>query len=558
MKTYIKGRWNARAACGLWSPGMAAALAISFMIMFFAPMEIYLNNQGEFWYDAWFLLPWCLLYFGVAFIGMALLFGLLWFLGDRVYDVGLGAAFLALTGCYVQGNFQVKNLPALDGSEFVLADYKSERIASGIIWGVLALLAVGLCIFLKKKAFRKIVGGVSLFLFLLLAVTVLTLFFTAEGYQKKDALTCVKDDQFEMSVDTNFIIFLLDAVDAGKFEEAMERHPEYRENMKDFTYYSNVMGGYPCTDCAVPLLLSGEWYENEEAFEDYVHHVYGEGEFFDELEQLGYGMSIYEEDLQLSESVIGDRYQNLVHTKLKLSDPILFAKRQMKMVGFKYMPWVCKQYCWFDAHQLWNQRAVDVDQEIFMWEDFVFYADLKAQSVTYTDQKQFKLIHLEGAHAPFRYNAAGERVHGSDYVSCIEASFTVFQAYLEKLRESGVYDNTVIAVMSDHGLGADEKVMAGRQHPVLLIKGIGEQHDSLQVLDTPVSHEDYVGAYQRLLSGDASDEVFVQWEGQQRERRYLLYHVTVREHMEEYVQTGHASDESTMQPTGRVFDYNKE
>ena len=556
MKTDWKNRWQARKNMGLFGAGTWVSLGLAFMLTVFAPLEIYLNNPDEFWYDAGMLLPWCLVYFAVAFGLSEAGFAVLFFLGDRWYDFGVAAYLTVFAGCYIQGNFLVKNLPALDGTELVLADYKSEITVSCVVWILVAAVVLGVCVKLGRERFRKVAGGVSLFVTLMLLLTIGTLFVTTAGYVRKDYLTSVKDNQFEMSRDANFVIFVLDAVDESKLEAVYARHPEYAEQLADFTWYTNVCGGYPCTDCAMPLMLSGEWYENEEPFQDYLHHVYGEGALFEELEQDGYAMSLYDADLQLSERVIGDRYQNMIHTKIYLYQPLLFAKRQMKMVGVKYAPWLLKQFCWFDAHQLWNQRVVDVDEDVFFWEDSLFYEDLQQQPVTYTDEKQFKMIHLEGAHAPFKYDADVNVVYDTDYASCIEASMTVFIEYLNKLKEAGVYDNTVIVMASDHGLNEDPRVMDGRQHPILFVKGANEHH-ALQTSDAPISHADYLGAYGKLLGGASSDAVFDWKEGDERERRYLFYYIVLRDHMVEYFQTGHASDRSTMHRTGNEFDYQK-
>ena len=51
---------------------------------------------------------------------------------------------------------------------------------------------------------------------------------------------------------------------------------------------------------------------------------------------------------------------------------------------------------------------------------------------------------------------------------------------------------------------------------------------------------DLVEAYYKLMDGAASDDCFAYKEGDQRERRYLLYKYLGEDHMVEYVQTGYA------------------
>ena len=232
------------------------------------------------------------------------------------------------------------------------------------------------------------------------------------------------------------------------------------------------------------------------------------------------------------------------------------------MVGMKYAPYVLKPYCWFNVSMLKNQEMSSKDEELFSWRNDDFYKDVQEDDITYVDGKRFKLIHLMGAHVPFYFDKDVNVIDDADYYTSIESSMTVTMAYLNKLREAGVYDNSVIIILSDHGYNIEGEAVkvaqkneneTGRQHPILFVKGLNESHD-LQVSGAPISYEDLVEAYYKLMDGAASDDCFAYKEGDQRERRYLLYKYLGEDHMVEYVQTGYAGDESTLVPTGRVFD----
>ena len=75
----------------------------------------------------------------------------------------------------------------------------------------------------------------------------------------------------------------------------------------------------------------------------------------------------------------------------------------------------------------------------------------------------------------------------------MEASVTLAERYLSALKKSGTYDNTAIIVMSDHGFNQDiDNADMGdnpfmRQCGLLLIKGVGEKHDTMQISEAPVS-----------------------------------------------------------------------
>ena len=93
-----------------------------------------------------------------------------------------------------------------------------------------------------------------------------------------------------------------------------------------------------------------------------------------------------------------------------------------------------------------------------------------------------------------------------------------------------------------------------RQCALLLIKGRNEHHDTMQISQAPISFEDLQEAYVRLLDGRRRDEVFDWKEGDARERRFLRYSFLDDDHMQEYIQTGYASDMDTMIPTGREYN----
>ena len=163
------------------------------------------------------------------------------------------------------------------------------------------------------------------------------------------------------------------------------------------------------------------------------------------------------------------------------------------------------------------------------------------------------LIHiLNGAHVPYIYDKDMNIINELDgtYEQSAQATMVGAMDYVEHLRNSEAYDNTVLIVMSDHGyngsLGQSGEATWMRQCALLLIKGRNEHHDTMQISQAPISFEDLQEAYVRLLDGRRSDEVFDWKEGDARERRFLRYSFLDDDHMQEYIQTGYASDMDTM------------
>lgn len=69
--------------------------------------------------------------------------------------------------------------------------------------------------------------------------------------------------------DMNFILLVMDSLDAGVENEILDQYPEYKEVLADFTYYDNVSAEYITTVFEVPYLVGGELYTGQENFDDY-------------------------------------------------------------------------------------------------------------------------------------------------------------------------------------------------------------------------------------------------------------------------------------------------
>lgn len=562
MGAWIKQRWdNGKMLSGL-KPAVALMITSCFMLFIFAPIEIYLSNQNEFWYDSYMLMPFLIKDFLIASVVSLCGFIAVYLLGNFFYTAMVYCYFTCFIACYIQGNYLVRGLPPFDGTDVNWKLYRSETIRDVIIWLVIASIILVVLLILKSRKFLTLVFFASIFFFLMLGSTLMVLGINGGLLEQKQFVKFTKNDQLEMSSDTNFIILLLDAIDETCFWEVWERHPEYEEAMADFTFYNNAMSGYAYTDHSLPLMISGEWFENKEPYEDYIDRIYRDSPFFNFLEEQGYSLSFYDDEIQFETGVMDGEFANMTYTKSTLWDPKLFNKRIIKMTGVKYAPYFLKPYCWFDPNKLNHQQLGSKDAELFVWNNGAFYDDIKKESITCVDEKRFKLIHLMGAHVPFRYDQYMNEIEDADYFTCIESSMTVTMAYLDKLREAGVYDNSIIFVLSDHGYNISgdavripqrDENQYGRQHPILFVKGLNESHD-LKISGAPISYEDLVEAYYKLLEGNLSDDCFEYQEGDYRERRYLLYKYLGEDHMVEYIQTGYAGDEDTLIPTGRVFD----
>lgn len=543
-------------------PGIAVAVAASFLVFFYAPVDLYCSNISEFWFGFGILFRTSLGLFVAGTVVLTLIYLCLWLIHPVVYRIGLAGGFLGVLCTYIQGNFLIKNLPPLDGTTINWDNYTVLRTEDLILWGTGLAAVVLLCVFLKKERFNKTVMYFSGGLTLMLLITAVSVVFTSGALQEKKNYQIGADHEFVMSEEQNFVILLLDSVDSRTFAGLLETHPEYADEFKDFTYFENTVGTYSCTERAVPYILSGDWYENEEPFEDYMRRMYQESPLFQRLQEKGYTLEFYDEELYMDDEIAG-MFCNVYPIELKLSSYTRFTRPLLKLVGFRYAPYELKKKCTFKMTAFDELIQVEDAQEetSFSQMDHNFKSRLDQKGICReTSGANFKFIHLNGAHVPFIYDENMNIIEEEEgtYEQTMQAVISGAENYVEKLRESGAYDNTVLIIMADHGYNGsldesgDEAWM--RQCPLFMVKGFGEKHDTMQISQAPVSFEDLQEAYARLLDGAESDAAFDWKEGDVRERRFLKYSFLDEDHMQEYMQTGYAFDRDTMMATGREYN----
>lgn len=98
-------------------PGIVVAAAISFLVFLYAPVDLYCSNISEFWFDFGILIRASLGLFLISTVVLLLIYIVLWLIHPVLYRIGLAGRFLGLICTYIQGNFLIRNLPPLDGSD---------------------------------------------------------------------------------------------------------------------------------------------------------------------------------------------------------------------------------------------------------------------------------------------------------------------------------------------------------------------------------------------------------------------------------------------------------
>lgn len=524
--------------------GILISFCLTFMLLFYEPLNIYASNSEDFWFDIYSFFPIILLQFLVVFLVLSIIFILLRKFSNKAYKV-LVVSFLILTICsYIQGNFLSGSLSAIDGNEIDYDGFVIEKIMSLILWvGVIG----GTIFFLKKYKFKVIEKAtmyISLAIVFILSSTFVAILTQDEFFDRKYQIMATTENFSTMSSDKNFIIFLLDCVDSQTFNKELQKTGKANSIFKDFTYFPDTLAGYPYTRNSIPFILGGEWYENETTYTEYFTKSIDNSPLFENLQNAGYDLNLYEHTLNNYNGENYERFQNLT-TDVEIDLGALF-KEEAKVILFKYLPYQLKPLSNIETLLIKNSIDDKGDKELFTEDNVETFERIKNDDIEIVENKNFKYIHIHGAHRPFRYDKDLNTIENATYETNNDACVTIVETYLNKLRESGVYDNSVIIVMADHGFG---DTTADRLNPILFIKGFNEHH-SYRESTKKVSYANLMDAFKDLMDGKSASQLF---NVDNTVRRFLYYKFYKPNVIYEQTLEGHASNSEALVPTGEKY-----
>lgn len=546
------------------------------MLAIYAPLELYFTNKTDFWFDFPVLFPYCAGLFLAAFLFCLAVFFIASKIHQSLYRFALGCGLACLAAFYVQGNFLVAGLPALTGDTINWNAYPGQRVASILVWVIAFALVAAAYRFLGSKTMDTVSFAAGVFLLLMLLTTLVTVALSTDGLRRKGNQFSSTEHLWEFSSNKNFIILMLDTVDGAYFSRVLEEVPEYKEAFADFTYYDNALSGYGYTSLSVPHILTGEWFECQTSYEDYQVNALHDSPLFAALEKQDYQMSLYDDELMVDDVLNHDRFANMHSEQPTIRSTKAFRHCVMQMSGLKYAPFDLKRFCYDIYDRLESLKIRNdyfIDDVWFSWYNHPFYQGIlnadpavagSESRAMITADNIFKWIHLEGSHTPFRAGAHMEYLGDAEtafdkarFRETVEGMAYLMRAYLDMLRSNGAYDNTAIIIMSDHGRGLEpgadgENHSITNQHPILMVKGFGEQHD-LIINSAPISFDDLQPAFRKLIDGGEGGQLFDWNEGDRRARRFIDYEVGTFTPLTEYTQSGKAGDMSTFAPTGMVY-----
>lgn len=528
---------------------ISVALLISVTLFIFGPLELYYTNIDEFFFGITDIIGWFVLLCAVSAFLLTVL-QIIW--KNRSVFALINAVLFAIgIGLYMQGTYLNADYGVINGAAIDWSGYKAVGLINSCIWIGILTASVLLSVKLKKETVTKIH---IFFCAVIVAIETVTLAVLIVTTPRQLEVVAGNDKQFTVGDEENIIILLLDTFDGAVFDDMLEGEygAEIKEEFRDFTYYDNMAGGYPFTTYAVPLILTGEWYDNTVSFNDFIEkESYTKSNLYKDLYETGWSIGLYSHGSLLGSS-IADYTRNLHEGKETVSSSKGAAMTFLQLTAFRYLPHELKR---FTSSENSSFDKFHEESAYKFFQDIDFYNKLQSEGLTVEEGKTFAFYHLKGIHYPYYMNENIEADTNATEESQALGELHIVESYLAQLKEKGVYDQSTIVVMADHGY----KGMG--QNPIFLVKEAGAHHE-LEVSSAPVSYDDLRGTYSVWTGQDPNgrSSIYDFQEGEER-IRYFRWHTNGNEKKQEiplveWEINGEAGNFSCMKKTGVLYGEN--
>lgn len=460
------------------------ALLVPLQLLLFGPHTIYSGNVQEFSAPFWSLIvhvvPMIL-----AVAGGLTLIGIV--LPSRIFQHYVVALVAVGVVFWAQGNLMVGDYGVLNGQDI---DW------SGHAWRNRYELALWVGVPLVSVVFARQVFSTAVFASrILIALQVVLLAYTAAQAdpEARAKWTGAPAAIFELSSKQNVFHIVLDGFQSDAFHDIVKaERAEMDRQYSGFTFFSNHMGAFPTTIVSIPAMLTGATYRNQEPMRRFIAREFKRATIFRAMRDQGYQVDAMSGLTYDKPSATN--YYRLPTPYVTYGSYVRFAGWQLADLAlFRHSPHVLKPWIYND--QSWRLQttfgqSIDTAGRRFMpVNGQAFLADYTSRMRVGHEQPTFKYLHAGIPHWPVSVNADCEYIGARslrrpNYTAQARCGIRRVGALLDKLRELGLYDSSLIVISSDHGvalppqgftgdrdvLGAPLAELAGSALALLIVK----------------------------------------------------------------------------------------
>jgi hypothetical protein len=445
-------------------PGLIVpALLITSQLFLFGPFTIYSGNEAEFAAPFWaitrhLLLPSAVLVSALIALGVILPARLR--RGYAALLLGVGVLL------WVQANLLVADYGPLDGSaiDWSVHDWRTKYELP--LWVGVFVVAV--------VASRRVAAIATFASGMLLALQSVVL---AAAVVQSDSADRAEwqgpsDAMFDVSRTRNAFHIVLDGFHSDVFAELLAAERDLMDrDYAGFVFFEDHAGAFPTTMVSVPAMLTGTTYRQDEPLQPYIRNHFAKGSLFRTLRSNGYRV----------DSITEMRFDNQGATNFfRMPRPYVsydaytrFAAWQLADLSlFRHAPHAARP--WIFNDQSWRLQnwfgenpgsRRSPDRRYHSVNGAVVLEAFSREMAVTIDEPLYKFIHVGIPHLPVVVDgncefAGVRRFNRETYRAQARCGIRRVAAFLNRLREIGAYDDSLVVIASDHGIGLPPRQFA--------------------------------------------------------------------------------------------------
>jgi len=478
---------------------------LSLTLFLFGPLQIYYTNQSEFYFRGIKIIPYLI---AISLLSTIILICILVLFKNNTHKKLTALVLIIGFLLWLQGNILLWHYGQFNGN-VRWNDKKIFGLIDSFIWGMIIIFA-----FIKYDFVFKIARKLSIAFLIIQLITISIYIIQARPEANYKNYTIDDNGKFSFSKDKNIVILTLDTFQNDIFQEIINENKDYKKIFKGFTYFRNAAGGYPSTLASIPLILTGEYYDNSVPFREFLKKSYLNDSIPKKLKEEGYDTyytnMYYWPSLYLDESIAS----NIKPVKyFEMSNSIKYNfKYLVETTLFRYSPHYIKQYLYnkililppnFENDRREIAKKNPKDGELYADNDDNFVSNIIDKIDNKSEKNTFKYYHLWGIHRPIlqydkNLNLKEIEYNRSNIKKKAILKLELVKKFFDALKANGTYDNTMIFIVGDHGAGLNIESSEFKNItftpytnslPLILVKSFNTQND-LQISDNPVSLAD--------------------------------------------------------------------
>ena len=501
------------------------------MLFLLGPAEIYYSNKNEF---AFGFFDFAYIFMVIAFVTLGLGTIIISLFPKNIYIYVTGLIFATSISMYLQNLMFNKGVFNSDGSAIDWDKYKNYSRINIVVW-LTIYIVVFLLLLLKKKS-GNILKNISFILGIFQLISYLIIVVQCVLYPKQytdNHYTFSGKNQMKYGQE-NIIVILLDHYPNTLFENELyyKNKESVEEVLHDFTYYDNANCNYCYTFPSIPAMLTGQPADSDMTQQEWSDYIWNSEKcvgFYDALHNDGYRCNIYSGKDAFA--VFGNiknldgKFDNIIEDEPYINYGLM-CRLLEKQTIYKYAPYCVKPRFEIVSNAFKDTFIFRQEDGIVAYDNCEFYTRLSKEGLSVEKglEKQFTFIHLAGTHWPYHTGENGEKI-GEDMENCstldetIKGIHYIISEYMVQLKELGIYDNSTIIIMSDHG----GDFASYSPQPIFFIKRANEHHEEIQINSAPISYDEFQATILCLAGleyGDYGKTIFDWKDGEVRERKW--------------------------------------